>query len=502
MERETTGQGSVNTDHDSYRGTKIGLHLPPFLFDYFYFQQNTILLNVLNPPTLIVSDERTPMIKLHIGFDDTDSPNGGCTTYIAAILVEKLSKMGILFTDYPSLIRLNPNVPWKTRGNGALCLRLICPQNCVNSIKEMVKHVIEMNSDLNYDETNPGVVFIENEVPQEVNDFAKKAEQTMLTIEEATKLAEKVEAETTGFKKGRGIIGGLAAVGENLIGDHTFEIISYRIKENRNKPRCVKASSVKSMDENSQSTFNNVDSQTGRILITPRGPDPILCGIRGETPEAVKHAYEILEIDEPVERWLIFRTNQGTDAHLRKVSKIKEIKPYSPVVAQGRVSKNARVIKGGHVIFSIEDDTGEVDCAAYEPTVTLCEVARKLIVGDVLKVYGGVRPKSSEHELTINLEKMKILELAPRVTFVNPRCPECNKRLKSMGRDQGLRCDGCGFRSSQLKKLEIKQTPKIEKRLYITSPRSQRHLTKPHCRYGKEKTRRISEEMIKQWHYP
>ncbi|MDH5495599.1 MAG: DNA-binding protein, partial [Candidatus Bathyarchaeota archaeon] len=63
------------------------------------------------------------MVVLHIGFDDTDSPRGGCTTYIAALLVEKLQKLGATFNDYPNLIRLNPNVPWKTRGNGALCLR-------------------------------------------------------------------------------------------------------------------------------------------------------------------------------------------------------------------------------------------------------------------------------------------------------------------------------------------------------------------------------------------
>ena len=63
------------------------------------------------------------MATLHIGFDDTDSPNGGCTTYIAAILVKKFKNLGFYFSDYPNLIRLNPNVPWKTRGNGAICLR-------------------------------------------------------------------------------------------------------------------------------------------------------------------------------------------------------------------------------------------------------------------------------------------------------------------------------------------------------------------------------------------
>jgi len=171
------------------------------------------------------------------------------------------------------------------------------------------------------------------------------------------------------------------------------------------------------------------------------------------------------------------------------------------VVAQGVVSKDPQVIQGGHVIFVIKDKTGEVDCAAYEPTGILCKTSRKLISGDIVKVFGGVRPSCSEHQLTINLEKLRILELAPKASFVNPSCPECGRRMKSMGKNQGFRCDKCGFRSSQLKKLEVNEERGLERGLYITSPRSQRHLTKPHCRYGREKSG-ASKEMIENWHYP
>jgi len=408
------------------------------------------------------------MVKLQIGFDDTDSPKGGCTTHIAALLVEKLSLMGVSFLDYPNLIRLNPNVPWKTRGNGALCLRIECPEDTVDRIKETT---------------------------------IDEAEQRIVKMEESLRLVKEFDVEAAGFKKGRGIIGGLAAIGEDLSGDHTFEFISYRMPENCGEPRRVQASSVKMMDANSPLTFKNIDTETGRILITPRGPDPILCGIRGETPEAVRQAYGMLVFEEPVERWMIFRTNQGTDAHLRKVSVVGEIKPYNPVVAQGRVSKEPRVIQGGHVIFSIKDETGEVDCAAYEPTGGLCRTSRKLIAGDIVKVFGGVRPSSSEHQLTINLEKMRIQKLASKTSFVNPSCPECGRRMKSMGKNQGFRCDKCGFRSSQLKKLEVNEERGLETGLYITSPRSQRHLTKPQCRYGKEKIG-APKEMIENWHYP
>jgi tRNA(Ile2)-agmatinylcytidine synthase len=441
------------------------------------------------------------MVKLNIGFDDTDSPNGGCTTHIAALLVEKLCDIGVSFTDYPNLIRLNPNVPWKTRGNGALCLRINCREDIVDRIKETVLDIIEANSKLSYVGTDPGAVFLFGTIPQEIRDFAKKAEQCIVKMDEALRLVKRFDGEAVGFKKGRGIIGGLAAIGEDLSGDHTFELITYRMQENLGEPRRVQASSVKTMDTNSPFTFSNIDPETGRILITPRGPDPILYGIRGETSEAVKQAHELVHREEPVERWMIFRTNQGTDAHLRKVSAVKEIQPYNPVVAQGAVSKEPRVIQGGHVIFAVKDETGEVDCAAYKPTGNLCSTSRKLMVGDIVKVFGGVRPSSPRHQLTINLEKLRVLKLTHRASFVNPVCPECGKRMKSMGQNQGFRCDKCGFRSSQLKRLQVNHERGLETGLYITSPRSQRHLTKPHRRYGKEKTG-APQEMMENWHYP
>jgi tRNA(Ile2)-agmatinylcytidine synthase len=440
------------------------------------------------------------MVKLHIGFDDTDSPKGGCTTYIAALLVEKLSLMGVSFMDYPNLIRLNPNVPWKTRGNGALCLRINCREDAVDRIRETVLDAIEENAELSYGGTDPGVVFLFGNVPQEIKDFAKKAEQGIVKMDEALNHVKRF-GEAVGFKKGRGIIGGLAAIGEGLSGDHTFELITYRTPENRGTLRRVQVSSVKMMAAKLPLTFSNIDPETGRILITPRGPDPILYGVRGEYSEVVKQAHEIIRSDEPFERWVIFRTNQGTDAHLRKVSAVREIQPYSPVVVEGVVSKEPRVIQGGHVIFSIQDASGEVDCAAYEPTGNLCKISRKLNAGDIVKVFGGVRPASSNYQLTINLEKMRILELAPKTLFVNPSCPECGKRMKSMGKNQGFRCEKCGFRSSQLKKVEVKEERELEKGLYITTPRSQRHLTKPHCRYGREKNG-APKEVIKNWHFP
>jgi tRNA(Ile2)-agmatinylcytidine synthase len=123
------------------------------------------------------------MVNLHIGFDDTDSPRGGCTTYIAALLVEKFEKLGAIFNDYPNLIRLNPNIPWKTRGNGALCLRISCNRKMTNYIFEIVADTVEKKSYLGFKNTDPGIVFFQGtKIPQEIKIFAKKTIQSFVGI--------------------------------------------------------------------------------------------------------------------------------------------------------------------------------------------------------------------------------------------------------------------------------------------------------------------------------
>jgi len=441
---------------------------------------------------------------MHIGFDDTDSTRKGCTTYIAALLVEKLKKMGASFIDYPNLIRLNPNVPWKTRGNGALCIRAKFNPNNEAKIKEVVINTVEEYADLEFRGTDPGIVFFTKaKIPREVTKFSKNAITGIVTLREALKLIKKFKAEAVGFKKGRGIIGGLAAIGETFDDDFTYEILAYRIPENYGLKRRMNEASIFEMDKATMPyTFNNVDMEKHRIIITPRGPDPILFGIRGETAETVKKAFEIVKPLEPVERWVIFRTNQGTDAHLKKVEKLSQIRPYNPVIAKGIVFTNPKIIPRRHVFFSIKDESGQVECAAYEPTGALRKTAIKLVVGDHVEVYGGVRKPSGDIPLTINLEKIRLLKLAPKISYQNPMCPKCGRRLKSMGKGQGFRCKKCSSKYPNMKKVEVKIRRELKKGIYITSTRSQRHLTKPHQRYGMEKYGRTVEKLIEDWHFP
>ena len=440
--------------------------------------------------------------RMHIGFDDTDSTRKGCTTYVAALLVDELEKLGMTFLDYPSLVRLNPNVPWKTRGNGALCLRIEYPENLEAQIKEHTVRLVEEHSDLNWKGTDPGIVFLKTpEVPTEITTFAKKAITDIVTLKEAIQLIRKFGGEALGYNTQRGIIGALAAIGENLKEDHTYELIAYRTPENWGTKRRVDDESIFKMDETLQPlTFNNVDTEKNRVIITPRGPDPILFGIRGETPEIVKKAFSMVKPFEPVERWVIFRSNQGTDAHLTQIAALNQIQPYSTIIAKGVVSRNPEIIPLRHVIFAIKDDTEAVDCAAYEPTGALRKVARELIMGDNVEVYGAVRKPSQGKPLTSNLEKINILKLAPKLLHQNPACPKCGKRLKSMGKGQGFRCEKCKARFGDITKVEMPLERELKTGLYVTSTRSQRHLTKPLRRYGLEKHGEAPVKMIEEWH--
>ncbi len=441
---------------------------------------------------------------MHIGLDDTDSTKGGCTTYLAAVLIEKLKKFNVQFVDYPALIRLNPNVPWKTRGNGALCLRFTYPIEFEEQIKNMATELWEKYSSIKERGTDPGIVFYKNNnIPNELRAFAKKTQTTIVTLKEAMGLIKKLGAEAAGFNTCRGIIGALAAIGETLEEDYTYELIAYRKPENVGTKRQVDEASIFEMDKlTSPYTFNNVDSEKKRVIITPRGPDPILFGIRGESAEIVKKAFEIVKPLEPIERWAIFRSNQGTDAHLKPIKALIDLEPYSSIIAKGIVSQNPRVVPLRHIIFSIKDDTAEVDCAAYEPTGDLRKIARELVVGDKVEVYGAVHKATATKPLTINLEKINIIKLMNQVIFENPLCPNCGKHLKSMGKNQGFRCEKCGFKNVEIKKTTLTLTRPIKECLYFTSTRSQRHLTKPSRRYGQEKHDISNYRMISEWHYP
>jgi len=123
---------------------------------------------------------------LNIGIDDTDSKDGMCTTYVGAVIVDKLKELGIRLVDFPHLIRLNPNWKLKTRGNCSIALKVEVEEGQIPEVKKIVLGTVEELAELHHDTTNPGVVFYKGvKIPKELREFSKKVVQDVATIEEA-----------------------------------------------------------------------------------------------------------------------------------------------------------------------------------------------------------------------------------------------------------------------------------------------------------------------------
>jgi tRNA(Ile2)-agmatinylcytidine synthase len=442
-------------------------------------------------------------VKLHIGIDDTDSIKGGCTTYIAALLVERFSQMRIEFTDYPNIIRLNPNVPYKTRGNAAVALRLKVPDTTYEFVRETVLRLVERNSRFGEKDTEPAVVLLRGNPESQISRFSREAITGIVPIQKALRTVKASDGSAVSYGSGLGLVGALAAAGHTLKGDHTFELIAYRKRQNLGRRRLVDEDSVSRMDRvTALQTFNSYDSDNGRVLITPHGPDPVLLGVRGESPEVVVKAFRLLRIHEPIERWVIFRTNHGTDAHLESVTFNQPISVNRPAKLSGIVSDSPERIMGGHVFFTLRYRHGSVRCAAFEPTGKFREIVAKLLPGDRISVFGGVRKHEGDFPSTVNLEKLVIERLNNEIEVENPACPRCGKHMKSAGFGQGFRCKRCGVFARKAVKRQIRGSRTIQTGVYVPDKKAHRHLTKPISRYGLEKGRWNGEPPSGVWHRP
>jgi tRNA(Ile2)-agmatinylcytidine synthase len=443
---------------------------------------------------------------LNIGIDDTDSEVFGCTTHVAAKIVSDLDRREDLeFLDYPLLVRLNPNIPWKTRGNGAVSIRISIDgsKNSVQEIKESIVATVRGLSDLSSSRSDPAIVFLNN-IPRRgdpLHQFYLRVLRSMVSPVEAIGIAREAGASCVFLKNSKvGVVGALASTGA-IFDDYTFELLSYRVPENYGKPRRINSESVYLMDKvTSNETFNNVDPETGRILITPHGKDPVLFGVRGETPEAVYRAFKLVKAEEDIERWCIFKTNQGTDAHFSdEPVPINNVKKYDSTVVEGSVV-DKKVIRGGHVIITLSDGDSRVFCAFYSPTGKLKNAASQLEPGDLVRVYGGV--KEYDGAPTINAEKMKVLRLDEKIEKTSPLCPKCGRKCKSLGLRQGFFCKTCGEIVREPRIIRLERSLKTGC-LYLPPERVHRHLTKPLKRYGREKYRLLQAYgFINPWHFP
>ena len=167
----------------------------------------------------------------------------------------------------------------------------------------------------------------------------------------------------------------------------------------------------------------------------------------------------------------MYQTNQATDDHFC-ISDILELTTFTSVWVDVRVSSKAEIIKGGHRFFRVKDsEENEVKCAVFEPSKSLRAVVDKLEVGDEITVCGSVS------ESTVNIEKLKIINLVPRYSKPpNPVCV-CGKRTHSSGKNSKYRCKSCGKKYDR--PALIPKSPNLDLNWFEPPASSRRHLTKP-----------------------
>jgi tRNA(Ile2)-agmatinylcytidine synthase len=364
------------------------------------------------------------------------------------------------------LVRLNPNVTWKTRGNAAVSFQV---QGDEKTAFDIACATVEELADFSCENTNPGVV-VTGFQPDPA--FYRKAVTDFCQVEEAVEVLEDAGARYRGYKNKRGLIGATAAVASELA-DTTSEILVYRQPGLWGTSRDVDRASLFAAEEATfPHTWDTIDKANNAVVCVPHTPDPVLFGIRGESPSWVMMGRQIIQSEKTgIEQ--IWVTNQGTDAHIipARIGDLREGLSYK---VRGIVNDAPSTMTGGHVSFTIEDNHHSVRCMAYEPTKNFRQIVRQLVQGDEITAYGSYKKGS------INLEKIRVVKLAEPIVSRPPLCTTCNKRMTSDGTGKGYKCKKCGLHAKDPEVLKISRT--LKPGWYEVPPTARRHLAKPLCR--------------------
>jgi len=139
----------------------------------------------------------------------------------------------------------------------------------------------------------------------------------IVSLDETKQILLENKIDFVGYKNSRGLIGALASIAWKPQIDTTYELIAYRCKKRWGTNRNVNNLSVIEMDKNYSSTFDNYDYKNKHNRIAPNSPCPILYGIRGDMPNDLIKAKDLIK-SEHFKSWILFESNQGTDNHLQR----------------------------------------------------------------------------------------------------------------------------------------------------------------------------------------
>ena len=423
---------------------------------------------------------------MFVAVDDTDSMKGNCTTFLATEIIREFQDLDLI--GNPRLVRLNPATPWKTRGNGSLVMRfgkgigkrrfigmigdrkIYCYDRCTSfePDPEMMKQRIIPHIEAHHEnDADPGLLISKVKPSQS---FYWRGVRTIMDRKVIDEEIERIAATTFEIGCGRGLIGCTCGMAWRPR-DTTFELLSYRPSNRWGTERIFNPLTIRDVEHGYPTTFNSWEDRMQKVAMVPATLCPVMYGLRGDDEEDLIRASKEIST-EPIERWMVFLTNQGTDDHL--IKNPKELIPNQSYILRGTVVSQPRHISGGHVFIDIETRFGTVTCGAYEPSKEFRYTIDWLIPGDEVEMVGELR----DEPRTLNIEKIHVIFVSEEYRKVsNPVCPKCGRTMKSKGAGQPYKCKECHTSSTEPILEEVRRW--IVPGWYEPPTAARRHLSKP-----------------------
>ena len=141
--------------------------------------------------------------------------------------------------------------------------------------------------------------------------------------------------------KPRGIVGAVSALAAYPLEEYTYELLVYRNPEDRALTRNIDPGLFLEIDRRYRPyIFSTFDYYSDRLLAVPHGTDPVLFGLRSLNPDMLLEALSDIEGKIDFLGYVIFKTNQATNMHLKGWKSIAFLRPYDSIVIQGHVNSN------------------------------------------------------------------------------------------------------------------------------------------------------------------
>ena len=152
----------------------------------------------------------TPKLeKVVIGIDDTDTKEKGATWTLANNVGVELNKMGFEYIDHV-IVQLFPHNPNKTQNCVAIAL--------VFAVKpgerdKLIEKACQMFKKHTLSDKTSMAILKGIKIPEKLREYAMAAKKSMITLEEAEKIGDKIGVQFVEVKGSQGKIGALAALG-------------------------------------------------------------------------------------------------------------------------------------------------------------------------------------------------------------------------------------------------------------------------------------------------